>query len=187
MIDESNLLSDVWQRLGQGAANPTHPFRTGALATIDALGQPAVRTIVLRRADEASRTLWFHTDRRSAKVAELSGRHVAWVFYDPVEKLQIRLGGSATVHTQGPAAEALWRDVPPPVRTTYQSPLPPGTPIDRPHRNVPDAGGDAGRENFAAVVTLIHAIDVVQLDPAGHGRFRLDYARQPAAFQRVTP
>ena len=187
MIDECNLLSDVWRRLAQGSANPTHPFRTGALATIDAVGRPAVRTIVLRRADEASRTLWFHTDRRSAKVAGLSGRHVAWLFYDPVEKLQVRLSGSAAVHTEGPPAEALWRDVPPPVRTTYQSPLPPGTPIDRPHRNVPDAGGEAGHENFAAVATLIDAIDVVQLDPGGHGRFQIDYTTQPPALRRVTP
>lgn len=181
------MLADVWRRLAHAAGERDHPLRFGTLATLAADGSPAARTVVLRRVDGPAATLWFHTDRRSAKVAQIAGDpRVTWLLYDPAEKIQFRLTGRAEVHLDGPGADALWADVPPPVRVTYQSPRPPGTPIDRPHRNVPDAGADAGREHFAAVAARVEAVDYLQLDPAGHRRMHVVVAPEPRG-QWLTP
>lgn len=174
MTDAQTIFEQIIQRLSAAALDPKHPFRTGILATVNENGAPSARTCVLRRVDQDPLTLWFHTDRRAPKVAQLrlDGRFT-WLFYDPGDKVQIRLIGRAAVHTEGVDADALWADVPPPVRATYQSPHPPGTPIDQPHRNLPDAGGEAGRQHFAAVACRVDEIDYVQLDPAGHVRMRI--------------
>lgn len=174
MQDVAAIVADVWRRLSRAVVERDHPFRFGAIATAEADGAPAARTVVLRRVDAADRTLWFHTDRRSPKVAQLAADpRVTWLLWDPTDKLQIRLIGRATVHLDDPPADTLWADVPPAVRVTYQSPHPPGTAIDRPHRNVPDAGGDAGREHFAAVEVRVERVDWLQLDAGGHRRARI--------------
>jgi hypothetical protein len=177
MTEAESLNHQVWMLLSRVCGERDNPMRFGVLATVAENDSPTARTVVLRRVDTARRELWFHTDRRSPKVREIArdGR-VSWLLYEPQAKVQLRLSGTAFVHTEGVDADALWRDVPPPVRTTYQSPLSPGTAIPTTHQNVPDAGGEAGREHFAAVCVRVDAIDYLQLRPEGHRRMRISCA-----------
>lgn len=63
-----------------------------SLATVDDAGRPAVRTVLLKAADE--RGLAFFTDARSGKARELAARPVAsaCMYWEPIEE-QARVDG----------------------------------------------------------------------------------------------
>ena len=54
----------AWLMLSRGVKDARAPFHTPTVATVDAHGQPHMRTIVLRSCDPEARRLRFHTDTR---------------------------------------------------------------------------------------------------------------------------
>ena len=112
--------------------------------------------------------LVFHTDRRSPKFGEL-GRdpRVAWHFYAAALKVQIRLRGVGTLHTDDTLADAQWQASRPGSRECYRAALAPGS-VWTESACEPD-GGD-GRDNFAAVSSRVHHIDWLFLRHDGHRR-----------------
>ncbi|MEO0960732.1 MAG: pyridoxamine 5'-phosphate oxidase family protein, partial [Pseudomonadota bacterium] len=69
--DLDAVVEAAWKRLERGAADKRSAFNTLQLATIGPQGWPEQRTVVLRRVETAERRVTFHTDRRSAKAAEI--------------------------------------------------------------------------------------------------------------------
>jgi len=163
--------ADAFARLAHGAADSRSPFHTPALATLGLDGAPSLRTVVLRAVDPAARTLRLHTDRRSAKAAEIlrDGR-AALHGYDPAAQVQLRLSGRATLHLDDTIADAAWAASRETSRMVYATGQAPGTPVPVP----PAAPRNArsGRANFAAVLLRIEALDWLLLAPAGHCRAR---------------
>lgn len=161
------LLDDTWRGLVRAAADRRHPWRTPVLATVAADGAPNARTVVLRAADPATRTLRLHTDRRSAKAAELArDPRVTLVFWDPRARVQLRLRGRAEVLHEGPEHARAWAATPPAARRDYATRLPPGTPIAA-REDV--AHGD-GAANFAVIRVRVMTIDRLALAAEGHLR-----------------
>lgn len=107
--DLDAALAEVWRLLEEGPRLRRNAFHMPALATVDAHGQPQVRTVVLRAVDRTAGTLRFHCDRRSDKATEIaaSGR-AALHGYDSQAKIQIRATGPATLHTGDALAESAW-------------------------------------------------------------------------------
>lgn len=175
--------SQIWADWGRGVADRRSPFRTPTVATIDAQGRPQARTVVLRGADLATRTLTFHTDLRSPKVASLRSRpHLAWHFYDARRKVQLRVQAEATLWTEGPHADAGWERCSDFGKRTYAVLPGPGTPSGTPTSGLPAsaAGGQLtpaqrteARANFAVVRTEVSFIDWLWLHHAGHRRCQL--------------
>lgn len=64
------VLNHVWDELETAATTPDHVYRRLTFATVHQQS-PDLRTVVLRRADEDTRGLKFHTDRRSRKIEAL--------------------------------------------------------------------------------------------------------------------
>jgi len=190
-LDE--LIHDCWVRLTRAVRDRRHPWRLPVLATVDGEGAPAARTVVLREVMREAAVLGCHTDRRSPKIEEIrADPRVAWTFYDPGSKLQVRARGRATVHLvtdDDPIALARWADTSLPSRRCYLAPHVPGTACDVPSPNLPDAlesrnpdaaESEAGRVNFAVLRTRVERFDVLALHAAGHERaaFEFDEAGQ---------
>jgi pyridoxamine 5'-phosphate oxidase len=177
-LDET--LAEAWRLITRGVADRRSPFHHPALATVGLAGAPEVRTVILRGCDPVTRRLRFHTDGRSAKVAELAARpDVALHFYDPAAKIQVRARGRASLHRDDVVADAAWAGSRVFSRQCYGIAPGPGADIG--------TGGDfmlpettevetaAGRVNFTAVMIDVRSFEWLYLANAGHRRARFSW------------
>jgi hypothetical protein len=181
--DPAAILTQCWELLADGAASSRSPYHLAAVATLNGSG-PDVRTVVLRVADAASRSLIFHTDLRSPKVAHVeAAQSLAWLFYDPSRKVQIRARGRASVHRDDDVAQERWRASSALSRRCYLGARPgsasptatSGLPAHLAHRAPGGEESEAGRDNFAAVRCEVDELDWLHLHVHGHRRARLRY------------
>lgn len=173
--DLGAALAEAERLLTLAAADRRSPWRTLQLASIAVGGAPDVRTLVLRAALPGERLLRLHTDRRSAKAAEIAADpRVMLHGYDPAAKLQLRLAGTARLET-GTAATAAWGASTPLARACYGIDPAPGTPVAAPPPAPP--ADDAGAGNFAVLLVRYHSLDWLWLSVDGHRRARFDWSR----------
>jgi hypothetical protein len=178
------LLQELWNRLGSGVTDRRHAFHHPCLTTLHA-DQPAARTVILREASSDLRHLSCHLDIRSIKAGHVAHNpKVAWMFYDPQGKLQIRAEGTARIHHHDEVAEFSWHRTPPMSRRVYLTVLPPGTPMDQPGTGLPEsyidcspseAESERGWDNFGVLVSTITRLEWLHLDTKGHQRAGWDW------------
>ena len=176
--DLDRLAGQVWDRLTV-AARGRDPMHVATLATSGS-GGPEARSVVLRAAHVESRCLTFHTNRHSAKVAQLADDpRVAWNFYDATEHIQLRVRAAATVHVDNDRARDRLQRVPLRNRRCYLleqptgSPTPfatSGVPAEYFHRPPTEAEAAPAFAEFAVVDTVAHELDWLSVHPAGHRR-----------------
>ena len=180
----------MWALLTRGKADRRHAFHLPVVAT-GAGGAVDARTVVLRGVDPRRRVLRFHTDARSPKLLGLPvGAPVAWVFYAPRLKQQVRARGHV-IAVPAAEVEAAWSRTRPMSRRCYRSPSPPGQPIATPEagwvsalddaRNAEDQGS-TGRDAFTVVETVIEELDWLYLQARGHLRGQLRWQPDRDAF-----
>ena len=186
--------ADVYSRtaawLARAVADPGHPFRWPAVATVGPDGFPVVRTVVLRAFDGAARVATFHTDVRARKVAHLrADPRLALHFYDPNTRFQVRLPATATLHHADDVARAEWDRLPDTGRATYDEPEAPGAPLppDAPVRPpAPAAATDAAVfARFVAVRCRFDELELLELHPAGNRRAVLAWAAGGVTLTRI--
>ena len=164
-------LAQAFGLIARGVETSRSPFHTPTLATTGLDGAPALRTVVLRAFDPAFRILRIHTDRRSAKAAELARDGRAMLHgYDPGAQVQLRLAGVATLHIDDATADAAWATSRESSRMCYAAEHPPGAPLPAPPAAPQDP--EAGRPHFAAVTLRVDSLDWLLLARAGHRRAR---------------
>ncbi len=178
----AEVLQSAWASLGQAAVDRRHGFHVPTLATAGLDGAPCARSVVLRRVLPEAGEIHCHTDVRSAKVAEIAREpRVAWHFYAPELKLQLRVAALAEFHATGARADEGWARSALSSRRCYLAPRAPGAECDAPSPNLPDGILDRrpteeetlpGRANFGVVVTRAFAIDWLYLASEGHQRAR---------------
>lgn len=167
-------LAEAERLLREAPTDRRSPWRTLQLATIAADGAPDVRTLVLRGFDPATRQLRLHTDRRSAKIAELvADPRVMLHGYDPGAKLQLRLAGRASI-VAGDDSRAAWLGSTRQAQACYAVTPAPGTPVEAPPP-APDHD-PAGEANFAVLMVCYHSLDWLWLCAEGHRRARFDWS-----------
>ncbi len=177
--DLQRLKESLWEALYAGGQNAHSPFHTPAFATSDN-GLCRVRTVVLREVVAAERSLIFHTDMRSPKIAQIQEhRLVSWLFYDAEQQIQIRAEGEAFIHYDDEAARQAWHHSLLSSRLNYLAESAPGTIVDAPLSGLPDAliersptaeEAEAGWQHFALVQTVISHFDWLYLSAGGHRR-----------------
>jgi len=184
--DLDTLLDHAWTYVTDASTNSQHPFRTPTFGTVGT-DAPRLRTVVLRTADRATRMLGFHTDRRSQKITQIRRTpRIVWQGWDPDRSEQLRLRGTASIHTDDDFADGLWNAASAEELRLYRRPTAPGTPLDAPGHGLdevaaPDGSAftreDAapGRPHFAAIRTVIDEIHWLHLHPEGHYRAHFRY------------
>ena len=187
--DLDELRADIWSLLQRGAVDRRSAMHTPVFATQGAEG-PAVRTVVLRDADERARRLTCHSDSRSGKVAALGeNARSAWLFYEPQRKVQLRISGDAVVHQGNARTQERWARSPLQSRRCYCTAAPPGSPLAEPGEGLVPAlvtrspteaeTVQYGRPFFVVIDTTVDTLEWLWLSAHGHRRARFcwDQAR----------
>jgi pyridoxamine 5'-phosphate oxidase len=178
-------LAHAWGLWVRGGADRRSPFHTPVVTTVDADGAPQARVMVLRKADAAARTLRFHTDCRSGKVAELAQQPLVTVLgYDFAAKIQLRASGTAKVLVSGADVDKAWASTGMASRKCYLASTGPGSPGDQATsglspvfetRDPTESESIPGRDNFAILMVTISSLEWVYLAAQGHRRARFSW------------
>ncbi|MDR5820723.1 pyridoxamine 5'-phosphate oxidase family protein [Caballeronia sp. LZ043] len=172
------ILDEVWTLLDSGAnaGAQRSPFTMLQAATHGLDGTPAVRTVVLRRTCRAQRSLMFHTDLRSTKVAELRrDARIALIGCDMDAGKQLRLTGTARIVEDPRDTRPVWEASRPRTLIVYRAPVAPGTPVSTPAEAHPDPATTDGFEHFCLIEIAVSGIDYLHLAPEGHVRARFHF------------
>lgn len=188
-----DILESSWRMLHDGVRNFRDPFHQSSLTTLDG-NKPQVRIVILREFSEKDRTLICHCDARGSKVSQIRDNpNVSWLFYHPEKWLQVRLSGTASVHTDDETADSQWEKVHLPHRINYCAEIPPGSPTEQPSSGLPDFLREKAaklldvpeaRKNFAAIVCRFDEMDWLLLKLTGHirAKFRWKDNRMDASW-----
>ncbi|MDX1909038.1 MAG: pyridoxamine 5'-phosphate oxidase family protein [Bacteroidia bacterium] len=187
----ANVESSLWAMLRRGAADAKDPLHTPVFVTQGPYG-PNPRTVILRKASDTTRTLVCFSDVRTEKVTDIQADPaVAWLFWHPRRKTQLRVYGHATVHTGGPETDAAWQGLTPGGRRNYAADPAPRTPVDTPEAGIaaytPVTDTDIWRPHFVMIHTQVTRLDAVLLDESGHRRLLLDWSDPEPVYTWVVP
>lgn len=181
----TSVESQAWTLLVDGSQNPKDAFYKGALSTVGK-GGPGLRTVVLRQADRQQRTALCYSDVRATKVAEiLENPAASWLFWDDERKVQLRLNGQATVHTDDALSDGHWQGTSLSNRRSYLAGPAPGTVQSFPTSGLPagldareptEEESEAGRPRFAVIVMQVERLEWLWLARGGHRRAGFAYA-----------
>lgn len=174
----------VWQRLVTACSNYKDVLHNPVVANVNEHGVN-LRTLVVRKVWQDKKQLAFNTDIRSGKWQEIQQQNkISWLFYDDVQKVQIRLGGTATLHKNDAAADAAWAASSPSSRKIYLcNPGPSSISVTATsglpaalEGNIPTLQeSEAGRKNFGTIITTINWMEWLWLNSAGHRRAGFTY------------
>jgi len=186
--------ASLWQQCAENLAAATasarHPFHLLTVASNTSTAGPDQRTVVLRSFNEATRTISFHTDIRSAKVSQLAAcRHVSLHWYDPAARVQLRIAATAAVHHSDQRAAQAWHRSRTTSRACYTAANAPGSAVEvfPTAPPIPLDEDDRGLIHFAVVVCQFSALEVLSLHAAGHQRVRLLLVPEPMRWQLLAP
>jgi hypothetical protein len=184
--DLTETRAHAWALLARGVADRRSAFHAPMVASMGLDGRPRARVVILRGCDVAAGALRFNTDRRTDKFAELaSDPRISLTGYDVGSKIQIRIEGVATLHTDDAVADAAWEASRPFSRICYGTAPAPGMPLGEGGAfSLPSADAEiaAGRNNFGTVVIQVETLEWLYLAHAGHRRARFDVTGGEAAW-----
>jgi pyridoxamine 5'-phosphate oxidase len=176
--------ADCWQRIVKGSVNFKDDFHQPVTGTVCSRGIN-LRTVVLRKVWPDKKQLSFHTDIRSGKLNDLKNNPaISWLFYSHSQRVQIRMGGIAHIHTDSELATTAWANTKLASRKNYLTTMPPGTAslvptdgisIDFANRDPDAAESEMGRKHFAVVATDVNWMEWLWLNHKGHRRALFQY------------
>ncbi len=174
------LIDDALARLNRAVRDRDAPMHSPVVVT----GDGDARIMVVRAADGDLAALRFHTDARSPKVRTIAAdARITVLAYDPFDRVQLRLTGTARVEQTGDWADAAWAATSPLGRRCYLAMVGPGAPLSAPESALPAdlrdhrptlAQSEAGRANFAIVLVRVTAFDWLRLGRDGGLRARFE-------------
>jgi hypothetical protein len=190
------VLREVWIMLERGVTRFNDPFHWPVLGTTAKEGC-RLRTVILRQFILPERILVCHTDARADKVQEISERaRVAWLFYHPKRKVQLRISGPATLHAHDHFADQQWTATRLTSRLNYCAVEPPGTTVDEPSSGLPEfllhkvptlLESDSGRKNFMVIASRIESMDWLVLKKFGNRRARFEWDKNSLKAEWLIP
>jgi pyridoxamine 5'-phosphate oxidase len=176
----SAVLTQAWRLLERGAWDPHAGMRTLVLATCGLDGLPNARTVLLWRAVRERHALYFNTDVRSPKHAELKRTPRALlVLFDEAAETQLRISVDTRIHYDAPITREGWAELPREMRRLFMTQAPPGHVAPGPtpglppalQRDIPPPAADAeGYRNFVVVEAIARQLDWLHFSRAGHRR-----------------
>jgi len=158
-LDLGEFLDHAWSLMTRGVADPKSVAKNPTFSTISDEGFPAMRTVVLRRADRKANCLEIHTDIQTNKVFSLKKNNLAGLhFWIPKAKFQIRASVVVDIFT-GSQVEDQWNKIPMQSRVSYGSKPSPGSEIKGPfdYQKLPE------QDKFAVLKCDIRELDLLYL------------------------
>ena len=181
-MDSTLFLEKVWAKLKTAIDTREGDWRTPTLATVDTKGAPNARLIVLRTICPEHLRYEFYTDRASQKADELSShKAISLCFWDPIDKLQLRLYGTANLVDERRTA-ARWQALNPTSQAQYLQIPPPGQPIPAVQRN-----NEISKSRFVVYEIEVSKLDALQLAKPTHLRIKAEYNHGSWKSVQVAP
>lgn len=173
------ILNHAWSLLERGARDPRFGMHHPVLATRGLDDLPNARTVLLWRADAAQRVLYFHTDVRSPKYAELA--RTPWallVFFDATAETQLRIHARMRLHARGQVTHRAWQELPHDIRRVFATVTPPGHAVNVPHAGMPTTAREeaSGYANFVLLEARVLHLDWLYMPAEGHRRAAFTWA-----------
>jgi pyridoxamine 5'-phosphate oxidase len=177
-VSHGEILKKVWKNLDLGTLDRNHPFHTPVFGTV-CDREPRLRVVVLRRFWRKPPQLAFHSHIGSPKINQIRANpNVYWLFFNPQDRFQIRVSGTATIHTDGELHEEQWLSTELFSRRCYIG-EPPTQESKRPTSGLPEGlidrkptqeESELGKANFVVVSSTINEIDCLEMNVKGHRR-----------------
>lgn len=175
----------VWKNLMNGAAKSKDGFHNMTIGTVDADGLPFMRTVVLRKTDENTKTLFFHTDNRSRKVLHFANnKPITILFYDAHRRLQLFAVAKVVIHHGDALARLRWSQTNAQSRKCFMTADAPNSFADYPtvgyaekyiKQEPKTAESDAFESNFVVVECQISSIECLILHHSGNRKAIFHY------------
>ena len=175
----------IWLMLSDAVTNRNSSFRIpvficGSQSDFDG------RIVVLRKSDQLSNFLQYHSDIRSDKIAKLrKNKNAAMLFYDKEEKIQARIKVDCIINHDNDITKESWSKTQHISRKCYLVDSGPGTKSSAPTSGLkPELDNfeftkeqsEAGYKNFTVIQCKIKSIEWLYLAAKGHRRAILDYS-----------
>jgi len=172
-------------QLLRGTVDRRSAFKWPVLVTGNEPFGPSGRVVVLRRFNAETHQAVIYTDRRSSKVAHIADQpHAELVFFDPKSLLQIRMRGTAHVHTNGPEKDAAFDQLSARSQSDYSTIAAPGA---RLVNSQPERDLKRSRNHFALIEIVAQEYDILSLERDGHRRAIISVLTQSCQASWVTP
>ncbi len=177
--DLDKIYFKIWDLLLKGLANRNASFHipvfiTGNKNKFDG------RIVVLRGVDKKENKIWFHSDIRSNKIKILkSNPECSFLFYDKIEKIQLRISGSSKINYKNEITKKSWKKTAHMSRQCYLGNTAPGSDSLEPTSGLSAAidnskytleESEIGYENFCVIDIYIKSIEWLYLAAKGHRR-----------------
>ena len=155
------------------------------------------RIVVLRGIDEKNKNLWFHSDIRSKKINILKRNpQGTFLFYDKIEKIQLRIFGNVKINYQNNMTKNAWKKTVHMSRQCYLGENAPGSDISIPTSGLSEdvdnlkysiEESEVGYKNFCVVETFITSIEWLYLAAKGHRRANFDFINNSVKKRWLIP
>jgi len=188
-LNLSDLYQFIWKKIEKAVISRHEAWHLVTVGTVRE-NEPELRTLVLRGADSQSGILWMHTDLRSPKCRDIEKcPQGSLLFYDPIDRWQLRLKGSFSLDTQSDLSEAAWIKTTASARRCYQGPAAPGTPSNTIATNLPSENVEPsfGRDNFGRLIFKVSKMDWLFLRAEGHQRAQWELLSNEARGTWLNP
>ena len=181
--DFNEIKKKIWLMLDDAVKNRASQFRipTFICGNGDNLDG---RIVVLRKSDQSSNLVQFHSDIRSDKIEILKKNpNAAMLFYDKEEKIQLRLKVNCVINYNNEITKTSWDKTQHISRKCYLVDKGPGTISDVPTSGLkPELDNfdytkeqsEEGYKNFTVIQCNIKSIEWLYLAAKGHRRARFD-------------
>jgi pyridoxamine 5'-phosphate oxidase len=187
---------ECWSMLYEGATKGKSAFHTFVLGTRTP-GSIELRTLVLRKVEKGSRSLYTHTDLRSPKAKQLNENQIcSLLFYDAVRRIQLRMEAETILHLENEVTDRLWAQTNMSARKSYLSTRSPGERLSKPDDGLPPhlhgrdprpEESEDGRSNFMVLEFRVKSIDWLFLNAQGHRRASLLYSENGFDANWINP
>jgi 3-hydroxyisobutyrate dehydrogenase len=177
--DLEKIYQKIWELLDSGLQNRNAPFHIPVF--INGLNNKFDgRIVVLRGVDVKKNKIWFHTDIRSKKIKKIkSNPNGSLLFYDKIEKIQLRVFGKIKINYQNEISKKAWRKTSHMSRQCYLGKKTPGSissistsglseDVDNSNYSIKES--EIGYKNFCLIETYIKSIEWLYLAAKGHRR-----------------
>tara|TARA_Y100000590_G_C15473572_1_gene921153 strand:- start:192 stop:806 length:615 start_codon:yes stop_codon:yes gene_type:complete len=194
--DLNKIYLKIWKLLHEGLADRNAQFHIpvficGEKNKFDG------RIVVLRGIDEKNKNLWFHSDIRSKKINILKRNpQGTFLFYDKIEKIQLRIFGNVKINYQNNITKNAWKKTVHMSRQCYLGENAPGSDISIPTSGLSEdvdnlkysiEESEVGYKNFCVVETFITSIEWLYLAAKGHRRANFDFINNSVKKRWLIP
>jgi pyridoxamine 5'-phosphate oxidase len=183
--DLQSIETLAWKKLINGSVKKKNGFRTICVGTINENGETSLRTVINRKVDETTKTIYFYTDNRSRKFQDiLIDNRVTLLFYDSKQRIQISLRTKAVIHTNDELSEEKWRNNSSQARLGYMTIEAPNTKSEHPTLGYDEKfsltkpteiESDVFKNNFSVIACTAYELEFLYLDFSGNRKANFYY------------